>query len=453
MQTKAIDFQPGMLNLPHADQWFGVWAIEQSAGDGLLQLAQGIDLATHLITFAQAQQAINAASGSSGSKAYRYREDADGVAVIKLTGTLQKQVASLSGGTSTVIARRELRDAVADDSIGAILLSIESPGGTVAGTEELALEVASAASKKYVHAHITDLGASAAYWIASQASRVTANRAGLVGSIGTYTVVIDASGMAAKEGVKVHVVRAGAYKGMGTMGTEITPDQLAEIQRLVDSRNEMFLGGVSTGRKMAIEQVRQLADGRVHASSDAIGLGLIDSVNSFESAMAVASESAQRHLSKFRSKRKMSESAVATVAQIKAACPGATSDFIVECQEQSRTIEQSANVWMASLTKQNAELREQLAKANIELADANKAREAAEAKANATTTTANTTKTGVEPLTSGKGSESESVSASDYWSAVSELVAAGKNNAEAMMQINRTRPELRKAMVAAANRR
>jgi protease-4 len=130
------------------------------------------------------------------------------VAVISLTGKLMKQQASMGGGTSTVQARRDIRAAASDPDIGAILLRIDSPGGTAAGTKELADEITAAKTKKPVWAYVEDMAASAAYWAASQASRIIANETALVGSIGTYGVVQDTSGMAAMEGVKVHVIRS-----------------------------------------------------------------------------------------------------------------------------------------------------------------------------------------------------------------------------------------------------
>src|SRR5581483_9650939 len=108
-------------------------------------------------------------------------------------GMLMKGQSSM-GGTSTVMARRDIRQAVADQDVAGILLAIDSPGGTVAGTDDLAAEVRQARTSKPVWAAIDDLGASAAYWVASQTQRVTVNSpTALVGSIGTLQVIRDLS--------------------------------------------------------------------------------------------------------------------------------------------------------------------------------------------------------------------------------------------------------------------
>jgi hypothetical protein len=123
--------------------------------------------------------------------------------------------------------------------------------------------------------------------VASQASRIIANETALVGSIGTYGVVQDTSGMAAMEGVRVHVIRAGAFKGAGTPGTEITAEHLTEMQRTVDGLNEYFLAGVAAGRSMLTAvRVRELADGRAWLAAEAKTLGLIDAIGSFDQALS-----------------------------------------------------------------------------------------------------------------------------------------------------------------------
>lgn len=265
------------LQVPYYEQWIGPWAILPDALTQTLELFRKTDLHIHL----QQQQAINQAARGS------YRQTAGDVAVISLTGKLMKQQASMGGGTSTVQARRDIRAAASDPAIGAILLRIDSPGGTAAGTKELADEITAAKAKKPVWAYVEDMAASAAYWAASQASRIIANETALIGSIGTYGVVQDTSGMAAMEGVKVHVIRAGSFKGAGTPGTEVTAEHLTEMQRTVDGLNEYFLAGVTGGRSMlTAARVRELADGRAYLAAEAKTLGLIDAIGSFDQALS-----------------------------------------------------------------------------------------------------------------------------------------------------------------------
>jgi protease-4 len=282
------------LQVPYYEQWIGPWAILPDALTQTLELFRKTDLHIHL----QQQAArkgdrtllCEAPSGpfrQKGPVPFSRSDTTGDVAMISLTGKLMKQQASMGGGTSTVQARRDIRAAASDPDIGAILLRIDSPGGTAAGTKELADEIAAAKAKKPVWAYVEDMAASAAYWAASQASRIIANETALIGSIGTYGVVQDTSGMAAMEGVKVHVIRAGAFKGAGTPGTEITAEHLTEMQRTVDGLNEYFLAGVTAGRSMlTAARVRELADGRAYLAAEAKTLGLIDAIGSFDQALS-----------------------------------------------------------------------------------------------------------------------------------------------------------------------
>jgi len=212
-----------------------------------------------------------------------------GVAIIALEGALMK-ADSKYGGTSTVYFRKQLREAVAHNAIKSIVLHIDSPGGTVAGTGDAAAEVARANASKPVYAHIDDLGASAAYWIASQARAVYANATALVGSIGTYSVIYDASKNAELQGIKVHVISTGDYKGAGVPGSQVTDAHLQYAQARVDSLNQHFLAGVAKGRGMVGKDVKAVADGRVWIAKEAQGMGLIDGVQDFDKTVQIAAK-------------------------------------------------------------------------------------------------------------------------------------------------------------------
>jgi len=218
------------------------------------------------------------------------------VAVIQIAGPMQKYpdlFMRFFGGTSTLETEEAINRAVADQSIETIALLIDSPGGQISGTGDLADTFHAAGKVKKTVAYISDLGASAAYWVASQARKVYANPSAVVGSIGTYAVVMDMSAMAAALGIKVHVIRAGEFKGSGTQGTSITDSQLGEFQRVVNSLNELFLASVTRGRRMNPAQVNALADGRVHVGEAAVKLGLIDGIAKWDTVLAgrVSSES------------------------------------------------------------------------------------------------------------------------------------------------------------------
>lgn len=221
-----------------------------------------------------------------------YQRTNEGVAIFQWTGAMQKGHSKF-GGVATVDQRKYLRAAVADPEVGAILLVIDSPGGTVAGTQSLADDIRAADARKPVIAHFEDLGASAAYWTGSQARRVSANRSAMIGSLGTFGVIEDSSGKAEAEGVKVHVLSTGPHKGAFVDGAPVTTEQLAEYQRIIDQLNEQFIQAVIGGRRMPEAQGRALFDGRVHLAADAKSLGLIDAVETMDGALAEATKLAQ----------------------------------------------------------------------------------------------------------------------------------------------------------------
>jgi len=214
----------------------------------------------------------------------------EGIAVIPVVGPMMKGFSKFMDNASTVRIRQQVRAAVRDEDVKGILLQIDSPGGQVAGTKELADDIASATSSKPVFAQIEDLGASAALWIAVQADKVFANLTAEVGSIGVFAVVEDTSEAADRAGVKVHVISTGDQKGAFVDGAPVTKEQLAELQGRVDDINVIFKTAVSEGRGLTMAQVDKVADGRTFIAEKAEELGLIDGVASTDETMAALTE-------------------------------------------------------------------------------------------------------------------------------------------------------------------
>lgn len=216
-----------------------------------------------------------------------YTIGSDGIVVIEVSGPMIKG-GSKYGGANTLALRKAIRATTQDSTVEGIMLLVDSPGGTVAGTDELAQDVATAATVKPLHAHIDDLGASAAYWVASQASRISATRTSEIGSIGTLAVIEDVSEAAANEGIKVHVISTGAFKGAGVPGTPITDEHLAYLQERVNQLNETFVMSVARGRGKHVQTVKEKwGDGKVWLAGQAQEMGLIDNVESFDDAMTM----------------------------------------------------------------------------------------------------------------------------------------------------------------------
>lgn len=213
-----------------------------------------------------------------------FRTISGGIAVVDLAGTLMKGFSKF-GGSSTVFARRQIRAAVADPDVLGILIRIDSPGGHTAGTAELADDIRAAHRDKPTHAFVEDLGASAAYWAAAGAGRITVNPIGEVGSIGVVAVVRDASKRLEMAGVTTHVLSTGEFKGAFIEGTEITDEQLAYLQQRIEGINDHFQKAVRDGRNLDDDTMRKVSDGRVFNSARARELGLVDDVGSFGKAV------------------------------------------------------------------------------------------------------------------------------------------------------------------------
>jgi signal peptide peptidase SppA len=209
----------------------------------------------------------------------------NGVGVIKFEGMVCKRPSFwgwLFGGTaSTRVAQEALAAALADPGVKSILFVVDSPGGTVAGTEEMAEAVYRARSVKPVTAYASDMCASAAYWIASQASKLYANATAAVGSIGVYAVAVDLSRMYRNEGIEVDVVKSAPGKGSGVRGTQFTADQRAELQREIDSLGNEFVEAVRRARPSAVA----VADGRCFTAREGLSLGLVDGVTTLAELM------------------------------------------------------------------------------------------------------------------------------------------------------------------------
>lgn len=266
------------------------WAIYEPAARQLIDQLAATNALAHKAEFDEAQSRSERVD--SGILYDLGVEVYDGVAMIRMVGPMTKAPTSFSSGVSTVRVRRAVRACMASDEVKSLVLVIDSPGGSVSGTSDLADDVAACVRKKPVYAMVEDLCCSAAYWVACQCTGIYANETALIGSIGTYMVLYDASKMYENAGIKAHVLSTGKHKGAGATGAAIDDDQIAAYQQTVDDLNDHFLRAVSRGRKISRATVENLADGNVHIAQKALSSGLIDSVATFDQVMQMARKGA-----------------------------------------------------------------------------------------------------------------------------------------------------------------
>ena len=177
---------------------------------------------------------------------------------------------------------RRLDELGANSAIGQIVLRVASPGGTAAGTPEAAAAVKRVKAIKPVHAHAT-FAASAAYWIASQATTLGVTPSGEVGSIGVWSMHIDESKMLEDVGLDVTLISAGEFKIEGNPFGPLGRAARAEMQSNVDRLHNDFLRDVSRGRAVSVSHVRtRFGRGRMVDSKRALVAGMVDEVGTFE---------------------------------------------------------------------------------------------------------------------------------------------------------------------------
>jgi len=182
----------------------------------------------------------------------------DGIGIIRIHGPLMRDPDLISsllfGATDMNQVAEAIQEAVAQDAVKSILLDIDSPGGTVNGTPELAQAVADATKLKSIHAFSAGQMCSAAYWIASQCDAVYATPSARVGSIGVMLPFIDSAEKFRSQGLKVEVFAAGKFKGMGTPGVSLSEEQRALIQSDIEEVAADFKTAVlARGRKIPDE--------------------------------------------------------------------------------------------------------------------------------------------------------------------------------------------------------
>ncbi len=209
----------------------------------------------------------------------------DRIQVIHLNGMIiDKGESSLlsSMGTSTSV-RKKLYKALKNEHVKAVLLRINSPGGTVASSQELhGAVMALRKAGKPVIVSMGDLAASGGYYVACAADRVFAEPGTLTGSIGVIMNLFNLQGIEQKLGVQAEVVKSGQFKDIGSPNRAMTPEEKNLLQSLILDSYDQFVAAVAAGRKMDEQSVRKLADGRIYSGRQALKVGLIDELGGFE---------------------------------------------------------------------------------------------------------------------------------------------------------------------------
>ena len=182
----------------------------------------------------------------------------------------------------------QLKKFVKDDSVKAIVLRINSPGGGVAPSQEIYEEVKKARAKKPILASMGALAASGGYYIACATQRVYANPGTITGSIGVVMPFMNVKDLVEKIGLKGMTVKSGVFKDIGSPMRDMTPQERDLLQGVVDNVHLQFVNAVADGRSLNREDVLRIADGRIFTGEQAKGLGLVDVLGDLEDAISDA---------------------------------------------------------------------------------------------------------------------------------------------------------------------
>jgi protease-4 len=202
------------------------------------------------------------------------------IGVVEITGMLS--------GSDPVV--RQLVSFKKDDSIKAVILRVDSPGGAVAPSQEIHDEVIRVAAKKPVVVSMASVAASGGYYVSIPAHRIVANPGTITGSIGVIMQFTNLEELYGKLGLKSLVVKSGEHKDIASPFRPMTSEDRKILQGVIDDVYDQFVSAVAEGRNLSVEKVRNLADGRIFTGRQAKEIGLVDELGGMQDAVGIAKD-------------------------------------------------------------------------------------------------------------------------------------------------------------------
>lgn len=218
----------------------------------------------------------------------------DAIAIINISGPIRisarpQRLFPFDSESTT----EKLRAFSNDNDVKAIILRINSPGGSVAAVQEIYSEINRARQKgKIIVASMGDVAASGGYYVASACDKIVADPGTLTGSIGVILEIANVQELFKKIGVKMQTIKSGKFKDTGSMYRELTEEEKTMFQELINEAYGQFVTAVSEGRKIPRETVLTFADGRVFTGTQAIKLNMIDFLGNDYDAIDIAKKAA-----------------------------------------------------------------------------------------------------------------------------------------------------------------
>ncbi len=218
------------------------------------------------------------------------------IGVIEVNGTIGGGSSWMAdSGASSSEIMKAIRSARERKDIKAVVLRVDSPGGSSGASQEIGIELDRLReSGKPVVTSMGDVCASGGYWIACSTDRIVANGATLTGSIGVIMQLSNLEGLYDKLGIRNSNIKSGEHKDIGSTDREITPEEKQMLQAMIDDSYQQFLDQVKKGRKGKIkeEKLLEIADGRIFTGRQALQLGLVDKLGNYYDAVKLAEKMA-----------------------------------------------------------------------------------------------------------------------------------------------------------------
>lgn len=283
-KNKRQQLKAALAQMLSANECFAIHEPSLAALTGLLTLGPRVD-----------ESAVAAAIGVSPSVLAGESptiQMAGNVAVIPVFGVLRPQATWLTqalGWTSTEQLTRDVQDAAQKPDVKAIVLLVDSPGGSTLGVEEAAQAIYNARGSKPIYAFVRGMGASAAYWIASAADAIYAQPSSIVGSIGAVSTHIEYAKALADDGIGVSVIRSAPNKQLWNPYEKLDGNARATLQKLVGDVGAQFEAAVARQRDVSPADVKaKFGQGDAFVAAEAKTRGLIDGVLSWDQMLAKA---------------------------------------------------------------------------------------------------------------------------------------------------------------------
>ncbi len=382
-----------------------------------------------------------------------------GVAIIDVRGVLSKNLTFFSylfGGTSMRQVGESFDRAMEDPQVHAIILAIDSPGGTVDGTEELSGKIMSGRGTKPIMAWADGMMASGAYWVGSAADKIyISGETAVVGSIGVVATHVDVSKADERYGEYWTEITAGRYKRIASSHRPLSEEGRSYIQDQVDSLYSVFVQSVAAMRGRPVEEILPAADGQIFIGRKAIEAGLADGTSSLSDLVNQLKEDWTMTKSEIREKYPEVYQAISEEGRLagvaegveKGKAEGITEGKSIGAAEERERIKSIEDMsvkgheelvgkmkWDGSITKEAAA---------VKILEAEKARQEAMAKALETT--------GPAPVAA---AADPGIPAEDtFEAAVDRLMAEGMSRGKAISKVAQEHPDLHRDYIARANQR